>query len=538
MNTRELLQLKKLAPLHLVAGRVSDQPISAVTMMDAPDIIPFLHPYDLIITTAYHLQNNSDYFMELIHAMAKVNCAGIGVKMNRFLTEIPESVLALANDYGLPFFKLPEHLSLGEMNYTITEHILMSETKALTRAMDVQRTLTDMIVKGHGIPRILRELESILHYKVHVITPYLRPLFPAQTTSEIVRIIQNWHKDSLLHTTIHKELLICSIATQTPYTIFEIQTTSKRPFLLIFEESITKERFEELLIIEQASHVLSFAILQDHALKQQQRTIANDQLQDFLLLDNPSASQTTIRMEELGIEANKQVICICGRIQEQLNSFSLQETKILLQIHEFVEDLLRESRIPLKVFVYGEELLLLYTVNDASVDYCDFITEVLNEITQSIISFFSLHFRFGVSNILPNFEQLKRGYKEATSAAKTLTTTNITFYKKKDLFELLQMIPIDDLQSYSSTVFKPFSKLPSEEANMLLKTLYSYLESHCQISETAKQLFVHRNTVIYRLDKCSQLLKKDLKNPDVTMQLRLALRIRNTLAKSTIRQIH
>jgi transcriptional regulator len=48
-----------------------------------------------------------------------------------------------------------------------------------------------------------------------------------------------------------------------------------------------------------------------------------------------------------------------------------------------------------------------------------------------------------------------------------------------------------------------------------------------------KKLFVHRNTVIYRLDKCSQLLQKDLKDPEVTIQLRLALRIRRDLKLHT-----
>ena len=83
--------------------------------------------------------------------------------------------------------------------------------------------------------------------------------------------------------------------------------------------------------------------------------------------------------------------------------------------------------------------------------------------------------------------------------------------------------------NYQQMLFKPFMTLPIDEQLMLLETLFEYLENHCQISETAKRLFVHRNTVIYRLEKCSALLKKDLKDPEVTIQLRLALRIRNHL---------
>ncbi|RKJ30086.1 PucR family transcriptional regulator, partial [Butyricicoccus sp. 1XD8-22] len=74
-----------------------------------------------------------------------------------------------------------------------------------------------------------------------------------------------------------------------------------------------------------------------------------------------------------------------------------------------------------------------------------------------------------------------------------------------------------------------FASLPDDEQTILFETLNEYLECHCQISETAKRLFVHRNTVIYRIEKCSSLLNKDLKDPEVTLQLRLALRIRNHL---------
>ena len=91
------------------------------------------------------------------------------------------------------------------------------------------------------------------------------------------------------------------------------------------------------------------------------------------------------------------------------------------------------------------------------------------------------------------------------------------------------MIPNEDLFQYAHTTVKAFQHLSDEEQEVLFETLDMYLETHCQISDTAKQLYVHRNTVLYRLNKCSSLLEKDLKDPDVTMQLRLALRIRKSL---------
>ncbi|MEH7435822.1 helix-turn-helix domain-containing protein, partial [Bacillus thuringiensis] len=45
-------------------------------------------------------------------------------------------------------------------------------------------------------------------------------------------------------------------------------------------------------------------------------------------------------------------------------------------------------------------------------------------------------------------------------------------------------------------------------------------------SETAKRLFLHRNTVIYRLEKCEEILGRNIKDPNETLQLRIAFRIK------------
>lgn len=95
--------------------------------------------------------------------------------------------------------------------------------------------------------------------------------------------------------------------------------------------------------------------------------------------------------------------------------------------------------------------------------------------------------------------------------------------------ELLRIIPEEDLKNFYFFALQGFSKIITEEEQSLLQTLSVYLETHCQISETAKRLFVHRNTVVYRLEKCEELLGKSLKDPETTLQIRLALRIKSLL---------
>lgn len=66
----------------------------------------------------------------------------------------------------------------------------------------------------------------------------------------------------------------------------------------------------------------------------------------------------------------------------------------------------------------------------------------------------------------------------------------------------------------------------------MLRTLEVYLDNDGQLSETAKKLYIHRNTASYRMDKISELLEVDLKKTDDLLRLKLAFQLRGMSAKA------
>ncbi|CAI8849362.1 Purine catabolism regulatory protein [Bacillus licheniformis] len=139
---------------------------------------------------------------------------------------------------------------------------------------------------------------------------------------------------------------------------------------------------------------------------------------------------------------------------------------------------------------------------------------------------------FGISNLSHQLRDVPHICKEAVDALHSGhlsgSTEFIQTYHMKDVSELLRMIPADDLKTFYTHALHQLASLPKDDPG-LLQTLSVYLETHCQISETAKRLYIHRNTVIYRLEKCEELLGKSLKDADTTLRLRLALRIQMLL---------
>ena len=532
VNILQMLSQKELAPITLVAGEKSrGREISSITMMDAPDLIPYLRKNELVITTAYHLQNNHDVFQELIREMAAKGCAGIGIKKNRFLHEIPQEILSLADQLHLPLIELPEHLSLGQINFLMTEKILQSEASLLTHAMDIHRQFTLLILNGQGIPRLVRQLASLIGKEIQLISPFLRPMYSAQLHVPELVSIQKMMRNDISHTSANKAWTFSIVSDRQTVSLYPININSEKNCYLMMKGSIDEQDIISRLTIEQAINVLSFAIMQEQALQQQKRNIRNQHFRDLLEDEGHSSIALKAMSQELSLPYQQVYLCIIGHATTKAASYTYQPNFAIEQIHKFCEEAIQTSRIPIHSFTLNNELIFLYELQDTNADYTLFLTELFTELEASIHQYFNLNMIFGVSNQTHNFSEIQRAYKEAQSTVLTIRNRKklISFYKKKEINELLQMIPQTDLTNYHRMVFKAFSSLSDEEQKILFETLNEYLECHCQISETAKRLYVHRNTVIYRIEKCSSLLQKDLKDPEVTLQLRLALRIRNHL---------
>ena len=533
MDIQDLLLHQELSPITLVAGHSGqNNTIRSVTMMDAPDIIPYLRKDEFIITTAYHLKNNPAYFKELIVEMATLQCAGIGVKKNRFLLDIPTEILALSDELGVPFIELPEQLSLGQINLIVAEMILRSEASMLTYAMDIHRRFTDLIFRGQGVVRLVNYLSSLLERDVQLISQFLRPIQLSQEYIRTLAVIQQSMKEGFTYPiAANTSWSFSLLEDRTSYSFYPININSEKHYLLMVKGFIEEEDVKTRLTIEQAINVLSFAILQEKALQQQKRSIRNQQFFDVIGSTHLPTAIIRAKSEELGLPYEQAYVCIVGRLRNQSPSHSYQLKPLMDQIHKFCEESLQTTRIPINIFTVKNELVLLYEAQDTSGDYKLFLTELLRELHLSIAQHFDVQLLFGVSNTLPSFSDIQRGVREAQNAVNLIGSKPdiLSFYKRKEINELLQTIPENDLMNYQQMIFKPITSLPVDEQAMLFETLYAYLESHCQVSETAKRLFVHRNTVIYRLEKCSTLLNRNLKDPEVTIQLRLALRIRNHL---------
>ena len=133
-----------------------------------------------------------------------------------------------------------------------------------------------------------------------------------------------------------------------------------------------------------------------------------------------------------------------------------------------------------------------------------------------------------------NLLSIKNSYNDAIKAYELYKynswNDNCIDYSTLGFYKILfEVNSINKLRDYSEEILKPLIDI-SEISNLnLLETLKCYLTNDCNLLKTSDELFIHRNTLIYRLNKIKYVLKNNLEDARFKNELLNALMIRDYL---------
>ena len=137
----------------------------------------------------------------------------------------------------------------------------------------------------------------------------------------------------------------------------------------------------------------------------------------------------------------------------------------------------------------------------------------------------------GISTVVDNIKDLARAYKEAQVALDVgkvfETEKNIISYENLGIGRLIYQLPTTMCEMFLQEVFKKGS-LDSLDKETLM-TIQCFFENNLNVSETSRKLFVHRNTLVYRLEKIRKLTGLDLREFEHAITFKVALMVQKYL---------
>ncbi len=165
------------------------------------------------------------------------------------------------------------------------------------------------------------------------------------------------------------------------------------------------------------------------------------------------------------------------------------------------------------------------------------VAKLARSIVDTIQSEFYLKAVVGFGTVVGNLKDLARSYKEAQVAievGKVFDTEKaVVSYESLGIGRLIYQLPTTLCEMFLNEVFKK-GALESLDRETLL-TIQCFFENNLNVSETSRKLFVHRNTLVYRLEKIRKITGLDLREFEHAITFKVALMVKKYLASKPTR---
>src|SRR5690349_13059501 len=189
LRVREVLAVPTLAGARVLAGADGlDRVVHRLNVMEVPDILPWVKPHELLLTTGYPLRHDPDALVGLVAELDRRGLAALAIKLHRYLDALPARLLAEADRRGFPIIEFPDGVGFDDVLNEVLSELLNRQAAVLARSEEVHRALVSVVLEGGGLADLAAELARILGGPVMVTTPDGRVVARAGDPAELARL--------------------------------------------------------------------------------------------------------------------------------------------------------------------------------------------------------------------------------------------------------------------------------------------------------------------------------------------------------------
>lgn len=159
--------------------------------------------------------------------------------------------------------------------------------------------------------------------------------------------------------------------------------------------------------------------------------------------------------------------------------------------------------------------------------------EALESVANTIVDMMNaeamLNVRVAYGTVVQELKDVSKSYKEANMAMDVgkifYAEKNVAAYSALGIGRLIYQLPVNLCKIFIEEIFG--DNVPTDLDEETLTTLNKFFENNLNVSETSRQLFVHRNTLVYRIEKIQKNTGLDLRCFDDALTFKIALMVVN-----------
>lgn len=524
ISVKQLMRVGGLRDCQVVAGHKGlERTVKYVTIMEVPDIVKWLKGDELILSSLFPIKDDAEAQKLLIRQLHERGTAALAIKPHRFIDEIPQSLLDEAEAYGFPVIEIPKEISYLEILPPVSRAIFDRKVVLQEDLEQASQLLNEISLNEQGMESLIETLgkltkntitvESMLSY-MEVPPP---PFACTPLSTEQIRELSLIRRPIHLTRMCERGETVCIVA---PILL------DGRVYGNITCWAFDMEHLEmDLAILEKASTLLALEFLRLKVRFDTEQQYKNEFLRDLFVNENLILEDVRERGRPYGFSLDEPYMCLVVRMEAE------EKLENPFELVDRTERLVRRAYPRAITGFFRQAVVCLCPMEAGDTD--DDAKQSAQAIGEQLKKQPSINrpLRIGVGRGHgAGMAALRESFREAQQAivlgSAMKKQAEVIHYNDLGIYRLLaQFRDTAEMRSFfEETAGKLFTHDKNSDLQ-LVKTLRLFFLHDEKLTETAQALYLHVNTLKYRLRRIEKLTGYSLQQSEGKLMLHIGLKL-------------
>lgn len=500
----------------------------------------FVRKQEFVLTTGLGCEDEPELLFEFVKDVYESGASALGIAIGRYIFYIPEEIIEFAEKNNFVLIELPWEIRFADIQRETMKEINRRQEGFSENARQTQKMLIDFVIQGKGLSEIIRFVERELDCTIVFADSKGRKKSSGDDPDKILNL---WFDLEMKDEVVMDESSfrhIQKIPYEDGYLLKkEITSNSKNLgqgyFIILLRK---KELLTEnaLQVMESLSAATALWISREDAIVKTEIRLRNEFIWGLaktpqMILDDNIQSRAKL----FGYNLNVPYLCIVG-YSENFDSFSIgqdgdQDFGFKNVIYYIEEEVRYAASVVGKqvAFTFDDDRLIIYLEanneeHNTVHHFLDLVDKRLNALMPGVF------FSWGIGMKSDGMMKFHESYKKANSALdmgrkQKGPGQRVSFEDTQLNRLLLHLANNEEVRDITLTTIAPLIEYEEKREMDLIDTFIAYDNQNGNVSQAARVLNLHRQSLLYRLRKIESLTNLSLDNPDDVFLLNISIKV-------------
>lgn len=545
VTVAQILRLDSLAQARVLAGREGlTHPVASVTVGEVPDIADWLSGGEIVLSTMFALINDVNRQREFCQRIMAAGASALFVKPKRFVGQFPEDVLEIAEKRGFPIVEVPQQVRWTRIMQEAMEVLINRQATLLEKSQAIHRGLLEVAIKGGGWAEIAEAVAKLTEMPVLILDVSLEVLAlsksAGQDPAQIHQALDQPHirrQFEELGRPLTKLMRLDEPSAPQLFVVPVIVGHNRLGYVCVMTPR-TELQEMELVALEHAATIAAVEMARDQVRFETEVRLKGDFVDDLTGGRFDTRDSLLRRANFLGCDlshgATVMVVAPDSLDEVPAASEETERQRLLERFFGRTARLVSEIEPNSLVTLKSERIVVLLAGSAGQEPRAlDLLASRIQSLAREVAG---MRVSVGVSRHTEEPTGLAGSMDEATVALKVgrrlRGEASVMYFDQVGTYKLLFGIWERDPQELQALYDETLARIDSydqQNDTQLLRTLVVYLGNDENLSKTSEDLFAHRHTIRYRLQKIAELTGLSVFRSEDKERLSLGLKARNLL---------